>query len=100
MYYLSLGLQQYKAINNQGNNDLAAICHLAQSHSPGLRNKAALRYEKFVSSDVESISSGPLLSAKEEIAFKCPSNKMETSIRTMLKQVEQMPKGEIHIGIF
>ncbi|XP_018575922.1 separin [Anoplophora glabripennis] len=85
-------LQQYKALNDQASNELAAIYNLAQSHSPGLRNKAALRYEKFLSCDVEPMSKGPLISAKDEIAFKCPTDQIENSIRAMLEQVEQMPK--------
>lgn len=94
VYYLYLGLQQYKALYNQKNNELAAIYNLVQSHSPGLRNKAALRYEKCLSSDVEHVCNVSLNSVKEDIALKCPTEQLDNSIRTMLKQVEAMPKGK------
>ncbi|KAJ8912438.1 hypothetical protein NQ315_006105 [Exocentrus adspersus] len=85
-------LQRYKALHIQKDSDIDAIYNLVQSHSPGLRNKAVLRYEKLLSADVEPICKIPLISTTEEIALKCPTAEVNENIRIMLRHIAEMPK--------
>ncbi|KAJ8957970.1 hypothetical protein NQ318_001971 [Aromia moschata] len=86
-------LQRYKCLNSCQNNELDAIYNLIESHSPGLRSKAALRYEKLLTSDAESINKdSPLYLTKENMGFTCSTAAKEENVRRVLRQIEDLPK--------
>lgn len=89
-----LGLQSFKGLYQKETNELEAICSLSESHSPGLRFKTVLRYEKLLSeeNDVNKIS--PQLSSKDVLQIKCPLEPMENKVKQMLRYIEEMPKGK------
>lgn len=73
---------------------MAAICSLSESHSPGLRFKTVLHYEKLQSQENNVNRISPQLSSKEVLKMKCPLEPTENKVDQMLQYIEEMPEGK------
>ncbi|XP_028140260.2 uncharacterized protein LOC114334421 [Diabrotica virgifera virgifera] len=86
-------VSRLKAVINAENNELDAIYNLVESHSPGLRNKTVLRYEKLLKdTSTTSENASQLESTKVSLSIKCPTYPNEKKVEDMLKQIQEMPK--------
>ncbi|XP_072381115.1 uncharacterized protein Sse [Diabrotica undecimpunctata] len=82
-----------KALINAENNELDIIYNLVESHSPGLRNKTVLRYEKLLEDKNTTLhKTSQLELTKESLSIKCPTYPKEKRVGEMLKQIQDMPK--------
>lgn len=91
--YDFIGLQCFKGLYLKDSNELEAIYNLSESHSPGLRFKTLLHYERLQSKEMEINKITPLLSSKEALMMKCPLLPVENKISEMLNHIEEMPEG-------
>lgn len=70
-------------------DELEGIYYLTESHTPGLRFKASLQYDKALHSDE---SSTPKTIKKESMELPCENSDLNNKIDVMLNHVEEMPK--------
>ncbi|XP_023026934.2 extra spindle pole bodies like 1, separase [Leptinotarsa decemlineata] len=81
-----------KALINENDNELESIYYLSETHSPGLRSRTVLRYEKLLANDPVSQNITHLQKSRDNLAFKCSTYPKNDRIRIMLEQMQEMPK--------
>lgn len=69
-------------------NELEGIYHLTESHTPGLRFKASLQYEKALN----ATNNTPRTIQKDRVEFSCAGTDIENQMGTMLNRIQEMPK--------
>ncbi|CAH1164034.1 unnamed protein product [Phaedon cochleariae] len=81
-----------EAFINKEHDELKTIYHLCETHSPGLRNKTVLRYDKLLASELkESQDISRLKISRDCLAFKCSTYSKESGVKAMLAQIAEMP---------
>lgn len=89
-------IHSYKAMLSKEEDELETIYNLAEVHSPDLRNKTVLRYEKLLVDTTRPFTKiTPMMLCRQSLAFKCPLTPINDKIKEMLKQLEEMPKGKL-----
>ncbi|KAG5897816.1 hypothetical protein JTB14_011816 [Gonioctena quinquepunctata] len=82
-----------RALMNEKDDELETIYHLAETHSPGLRARTVLRYEKLLANESKSFQNiTNLQKCRDNLAFKCSTYSNDERINVMLKQLKEMPK--------
>ncbi|XP_063918848.1 uncharacterized protein LOC135134157 [Zophobas morio] len=88
-------LEKFKAYNCMQESELQAIYHLVESHVPGLRLKAVLRYEKILTSGGNPCSGSNnkvrVSLCKNNMSSNCANSKVEDNVNNMLEKIKEMP---------
>ena len=84
-------LQKRTALLYLESDELRAVHHLVEAHSPGLRQKTCYRYEK----QMETGDAAPIALEKEHLKFDCSTQSAPIGVQRMLDMLKEMPKGNV-----
>lgn len=89
--FVILGIKRRKALLLLQTNELEGIVELTDSHTPSLRFKAALQFDKAMTSEKENI---PVTINKKNIELSCSDTDLRDRLHIVLDQLSEMPKGK------